>query len=240
MKTLILMTTILAACSHTTSAPTVTSTKQVATASVAQPAAKPAVTEASATAELAGRRAQLIGWLHDYQVAGTYPSDALGMPRSVFVDDKGVRCPMAELIWRSGHTDLVDAVAKENNEVRLADVKEGPLFDWMVGSGLTLDEIAMVQGAMEWNANWQNREMETILAESRGQVRGRLEVAERALRDGTTRSLDVAAAKLPNGRIPVAKVTGAVVPVAARSSKAPVPATPVARTYPRIRFSGAN
>ncbi|NVB80651.1 MAG: hypothetical protein HOV81_19810 [Kofleriaceae bacterium] len=232
MKTLILMTTILAACSHS---PTVTSTKHVANASVTQPAAIPAP-----TAELAGRRAQLIGWLHDYQVAGVYPSDALGMPRSVFVDEKGVRCPMAELIWRSGHTDLVEAVAKENNEVRLADVKDGPLWDWMVGSGLTVDEIAMVQGAMEWSMNWQERETEMILAESRGQVRGRLEVAERALRDGTARSLEVAATRLPNGRIPVAKVTGAVLPVAALKSKAPVAATPVARIYPRVRFSGAN
>ena len=44
----------------------------------------------------------------------------------------------------------------ENNEVRLADVQEGPLWDWMIGSGLTHDEIAMVQGAMEWSGGWQN------------------------------------------------------------------------------------
>lgn len=218
MKTLILMTTILAACSHTTLEP----------ATTPKPAAVTPEPTTSTTAELAGRRAQLIGWLHDYQVAGTYPTDALGMPRSVFVDDRGVRCPMAELIWRSGHPDLVEAVAKENNEVRLADVKDGPLKDWMDGSGLTVEEIAMVQGAMELSINWQERPqvrpMDTILAESRGQVRGRLEVAERALRDGTTRSLEVAAAKLPDGRVPVAKVSGRVIPAAAMRSKAPVPA----------------
>ncbi len=226
MKTLILMTTILAACSHTTTTP--------------PPAApSPAVAgpiPTAATAELAGHRAQLIGWLHDYQVAGVYPTDALGMPRSVFVDDKGVRCPMAELIWRSGHRDLVEAVAKENNQVRLVDVEEGPLWDWMVGSGLTVDEIAMVQGAMEWSGNWQYEQTNTILAESRGQVRGRLEVAERALRDGTARSLEVASAKLPNGRVPVATVSGAVIPESASASKAPVVATPA----PRIRLSGMN
>lgn len=218
MKTLmILMTTVLAACSHATPEPKMPST----------------------TAELAGRRAQLLAWLHDYQAAGTYPTDSLGMPRSVFVDDQGVRCPMAELIWRSGHADLVEAVARENNQVRLADIQEGPLWDWMIGSGLTLDEIAMVQGAAEWNVGWQDRESQTILAEAHGQVRGRLEVAERALRNGTAHALEVASAKLPNGRIPVTKVSGRVIPTAAIKSR-PSIAAPAPLPIAEVKVSGMN
>lgn len=175
MKNLILLVTICAACQ---SAPH--------TAATTPP-----------TSELAARRAQLVSWLHDYYEAGVYPTDAAGLPISVFEDERGVRCPMAELMYRSGHGDLVAAVARDNNKLRLADVKDGPVLDWMMQSGLTIEEIAMVQGAMDIDFAWLNREFpqqETILA--RGQVRGRLETAERALRDGTSHSLQVAKARL--------------------------------------------
>ena len=92
----------------------------IAACSTAKPHAP--VTPTDTTVELAARRAQMIGWLHDYAVAGVYPTDAAGQPLSVFRDANGVRCPMAELIHKSGRDDLVDAVVAENNAVRLADV----------------------------------------------------------------------------------------------------------------------
>lgn len=150
--------------------------------------------------ELATRRAQIIEWLGEYAQAGVFPTDASGWPLSVFRDGRGVRCPMAEVIYRSGHGDLVDAVAREDNAVRLADVHDGPLHDWMLGSGLTRDEIAMVQGAMEIVVEQVTQE--TLLV-ARGQVRGRIETAVRALRDNTAHSLEVAAARLPAHRMPV-------------------------------------
>ena len=180
----------------------------------------------STVGELAARRTQVIAWLRDYYEAGTYPTDDAGRPLSVFRDAQGVRCPMAEVIYRSGHADLVDAVARENNQVRLADVHAGPLHDWMLGSGLTGDEIAMVQGAMELDTTWLEPSGEsTILA--RGQVRGRLETAVRALRDNTAQSLAIAAAQLPARRLPIiAAVTGQVLPEAALHSTAPAPLAP--------------
>jgi hypothetical protein len=212
MKFFALLMTILAAC-H--SAP-----RAQAPVSPGPDGAKRAnAGDVGLTAELAGRRAQLLGWLHDYTEAGQFPTDDAGLPRSVFVDSKGIRCPMAELIYRSGHADLVEAVAREHNEVRLAAVTEGPLHDWMLGSGLTMDEIALIQGAADIDMTWLRQEapsQETILA--RGEMRGRLESAERAVRDGTAHSLEVALAKLPNGKLPVAKITGQVVPVAALKS----------------------
>jgi len=174
------------------------------------------------TAELAARRTQLLGWLHEYTERGQYPTDEAGMPQSVFVDARGTRCPMAELIWRSGHPELVEAVAREHNEVRLAEVTEGPLHDWMVGSGLTADEISLVQGAMDFDTIRVQRELRqaqladvqalngTIVA--RAEVRGRLETAERALKIGNAHSLEVATAHLPNGKLPVVAATGKVIP----------------------------
>jgi hypothetical protein len=146
--------------------------------------------------ELAGRRAELIGWLHDYRVAGVYPADARGNPTSVFVDANGVRCPMAELVHKSGRDDLVNAVRQEGNGVRLADVHTGPLHDWMLASGLTQEEIAMVQGAMNIEPYFGELAASPIAIE-RAEVRGQLEMAEAALRQATAASLAIAANRLP-------------------------------------------
>jgi len=164
-------------------------------------------------AELTARRAQMIDWLRDYYELGEYPTDAAGKPISVFKDAQGVRCPMAALIYRSGHGDLVDTVAALNNELRLADVKDGPLHDWMAQSGLTIEEIAMVQGAMEIDYSWMRVEAneQTILAQ--GQVRGRLETAVTALAGATNHSVEVAAKRL--GKRPITVKRANVLPARA-------------------------
>jgi hypothetical protein len=145
----------------------------------------------------------MIDWLHEYYERGVYPTDAAGKPISVFKDAQGVRCPMAELIYRSGHGDLVDAVAAQNNKLRLADVKDGPLHDWMAQSGLTIEEIAMVQGAMDIDYSWMRVEesQETILAN--GQVRGRLETAVTALSSSTNYNVQLAAKRLGKQRLTI-------------------------------------
>jgi hypothetical protein len=152
--------------------------------------------------ELAARRAQMISWLRDYYEAGVFPTDTDGKPISVFEDAHGVRCPMAELIHRSGRGDLVDAIAAVDNKMRLVDVKDGELYDWMASSGLTIEEIAMVQGAMDIDYTWMQKEApnaEIVLA--RGQVRGRLETAVTALTANTAHSLTVAAGRLATKRL---------------------------------------
>ncbi|MEO8553420.1 MAG: hypothetical protein ABI678_25780 [Kofleriaceae bacterium] len=158
----------------------------------------------SSMATLAGRRAQLVGWLHDYRMAGVFPKDGGGRPASVFVDANGVRCPMAELVYRSGRADLVEAVQRENNAVRLADVHAGALFDWMLASGLTQEEIAMVQGAM--NIEYGNNFLilggdAQQLAVEQAEVRGQLQMAEAALRQATGASLAIAAERLPTADV---------------------------------------
>jgi len=231
MKMLALMTTIFAAACHTPPRSEVNVTPTT-------PAAWTKNSPAETTAELAGRRAQMIAWLHEYMEAGQYPTDDAGLPRSVFVDAKGVRCPMAELIWRSGHQDLVEAVAQEHNEVRLAAVDEGPLLDWMQSSGLTRDEINLVQGAADIDYTWLQEAPNEQVILAKGEVRGRLESAERALRDNTSHSLAVAVKALPNGKIPVAtKGLAPVVPAAAMKSGPSGRPLPVAAIAPRWRRS---
>ena len=157
---------------------------------------KPVAPPATSTSELAVRRAQLISWLHDYRVRGIYPSDGT-RPISVFVDDRGVRCPMAEMIHLSGRDDLVEAVHRENNTLRLADVHSGPLFDWMLGSGLTQEEVVLVQGAMTvQEMRWINEDAQSAQQLAIANVSGKLEMAEAALRSATSTSLAIAMQRL--------------------------------------------
>lgn len=220
----LLAISVLAACSSTT-----TTAKPPAPVAVVAPVPDDTVIE------LAARRAQLIGWLHDYREAGAFPIDALGMPASVFKDQSGVRCPMAELLHKAGRDDLVDAVAKEANGVRLADVHAGPLHAWMLSSGLTEQEIAMVQGAMNISMTWmpeENPEHERIFA-GRAAVRAKLEIAEIALRDNTAASLAAAAKRLDGQKVVALAsmpIHGAVVPAAA------IPAPGVVQLPPRVRY----
>ena len=175
MKHLLVISILLAAC-HTTTGPV-----------------------SPSTPELAQRRAQMLAWLHDYAEAGQFPQDAQGNPLSVFRDARGVRCPMAELIYRSGHGDLVDQVARTHNDLRLANVHGGPLYAWIVESGLTQEEVAMIQGAMtveEMKMMAENRKLiladEVKRANAWGQVKGHLATAEVALKNATPTSLAAA------------------------------------------------
>jgi hypothetical protein len=157
---------------------------------------KPVAAPITSSSELAVRRAHLIAWLHDYRVAGVFPSDGT-RPISVFVDDRGVRCPMAEMIHMSGRDDLVEAVHRENNTVRLANVHSGPLFDWMLASGLTQEEAVLVQGAMTIESQRWMIESSQASQLAIAAVTGKLEMAEAALRSATTTSLALATRRLP-------------------------------------------
>jgi hypothetical protein len=145
----------------------------------------PRAVSPAAQTVLALHRAEMLQWLHEYARNGVFPTDSRGMPLSVFRDAHGVRCPMAELIHRSGHDELVESVVRQNNALRLADVHAGPLHDWMQASGLSREEIVMVQGALMVDENELRRYQSDQLvaqAAARGEVRGRLATAETALR----------------------------------------------------------
>lgn len=95
---------------------------------------------------LAAQRATQIERLRAYAAAGVFPvnDDQPGM-LNIFMDEQGRRCAMAELIWRSGHADLVQDVARTDNDLQLGSVTGGPLMDWILTSGLTQEEVAFVQ-----------------------------------------------------------------------------------------------
>jgi hypothetical protein len=140
---------------------------------------------------LAAAREEQIARLAEYRRAGMYPVDEQGMPISVFRDADGRPCPMAYLIEQSGRRDLVDQVVREDNTLRLRDVNDGPLLAWMETSGLTRDEIDLVQGVMEWDLSQmiieENKDGTVTVHQARRSVDANLDRVLTQLRAGVSR-----------------------------------------------------
>lgn len=104
------------------------------------------VDRAAVRAALVKARAKNLAAFRAYRAKGVFPNNTY-KPRklNVWLDEDGNFCAAATLIKMSGHDDLVSKIAEQNNFIRLADVEQGPLLDWILTSGFTQDEIAMIQ-----------------------------------------------------------------------------------------------
>lgn len=106
----------------------------------------PAFDRATLRAKLLQNRAANLARFRAYQEAGVFPSNVYKAGElNVWRDQAGHFCAAATIIRMSGQTELVERVADDNNFIRLADVEQGPLMDWILMSGLTQEEIVMIQ-----------------------------------------------------------------------------------------------
>ena len=105
-----------------------------------------AVTRAQVRTALAARRKRNLAAFHAYRTKGIYPHNYTRTgPLNVWRDRDGHLCAAATIINADGQTDLVNEVAQVENNVRLLDVTDGPLMDWILQSGFTLEEIDRIQ-----------------------------------------------------------------------------------------------
>ncbi len=92
------------------------------------------------------RVAQIIR-LDLYRMRGRFPQNEhhaqLAIP--IFVDHYGTACAVGHLMRESGWQQVVDTIERENNLVYVPDIKTGPVVHWIVYSGLTQEEAAMIQ-----------------------------------------------------------------------------------------------
>ena len=97
-------------------------------------------------AALVRQRAANLASFRAYQKAGVFPSNTFQDRKlNVWRDDAGHLCAAATIINLSGQTALVNRVAEQSNFIKLGDVTSGPLMDWILTSGFTQAEIAMIQ-----------------------------------------------------------------------------------------------
>lgn len=92
------------------------------------------------------RRATNLAAFRAYRKAGIYPHNTVRPgPLNVWRDVDGNLCAAATMIAKDGHLELVTKTAESNNFIRLLNVVDGPLLDWMMTSGFTIEEIDRIQ-----------------------------------------------------------------------------------------------
>ena len=153
---------------------------------------------AAIRAQLAAARAANLAAFRAYVKAGTFPSNTYKPGElNVWRDRDGHLCAAATIIDASGQHALVRRIADDDNFIRLGDVTDGPLMDWMLTSGLTQDEIAAIQEPFGPVVE-PNEQPGTQLVDARrrraedARLAKRYAEVTRALVEGAERSLDLA------------------------------------------------
>jgi hypothetical protein len=113
---------------------------------VTAPVKADTIDRAKLRAALASRRAASVDHFLAYRDARVYPVNTYqpGM-QHVWLDEQGNLCAAATLISHDWGRDAAMAVSFDDNFIRLADVEDGPLLDWILTSGLTHHEIVAIQ-----------------------------------------------------------------------------------------------
>jgi hypothetical protein len=162
-------------------------------------AAAPNAERAAVRALLAKHRAALLARLHAYAVAGQFPHDASVSPAlHMFRDDAGRYCAVANLVHQDGRDDLVDEVVVMYNDLAVADVHGGGLYDWMLASGFTQEELVRIQLPAPYIGDQPARPDQNLKprpiteAEMNAAVRTHLAAVEMELRRDADKSLDLA------------------------------------------------
>lgn len=97
--------------------------------------------------ELASRRTSHVQTLKEYMLRGNFPRNT-GQSKSsvpIFVDEFGTHCAVGYLMHRSDSDDVVQQVVDWNNLAYVNELESGPALEWILQSGLTQHEAAMIQ-----------------------------------------------------------------------------------------------
>lgn len=108
------------------------------------------IDRAALRAKLRERREQSVARFLAYREARVYPINTvtLGLEH-IWVDELGHLCAAATIISADWGYDQTVAAANGDNFIRLADVTDGALAEWMLTSGLAHHEIVAIQEPME-------------------------------------------------------------------------------------------
>lgn len=93
-------------------------------------------------------RIQAIELLHEYRVAGNFPSN-YDHPsrRPCFIDKDGNICAVGYLVEQTAGRDLAERISAKHKYDYIEDINMPELTAWVSASGLTKEECAMIQPA---------------------------------------------------------------------------------------------
>lgn len=100
---------------------------------------------AAVRAKLAQRREVVFQRFVEYREGRVYPVNDRSGFEHVWIDASGNLCAAATLVSRDWGRDSAVLAANGNNNVALADIREGALADWILLSGLTHHEVVSIQ-----------------------------------------------------------------------------------------------
>lgn len=104
------------------------------------------IDRAKLRAALAERRQTSVERFLAYREGRVYPQNTYSVgAQHVWLDAQGHLCAAATIISGDWGREATERVAGENNFIALADVHDGPLYDWILTSGLTHEEIVAIQ-----------------------------------------------------------------------------------------------
>ncbi len=105
------------------------------------------IDRAAVRAKLAARREHTMQGFLAYRDAQIYPMNNLpgGGFRHVWVDSANHLCAAATLVSKDWGRDASIRVGNGNVEIRLADIHDGALADWMLTTGMTHAELVAIQ-----------------------------------------------------------------------------------------------
>lgn len=122
----------------------------------------------SLTASQRAARQALMSTLRAYNARAVFPRnyDFADAPTPYFIDRKtGTLCAVAFLLESTGRRDIVDRVARANNNVWVAQLSGDTAFGaWLDEQGITLEEAARIQVPYAMSPSQVQREMAFSLA----------------------------------------------------------------------------
>jgi hypothetical protein len=96
--------------------------------------------------ELRESRLKNLNVLHQYIMTGIFPINTKYINRRpCFIDEKNTYCAVGFLMKESGADVMARDIQRTQNYSYLKDIKHSELVSWVQHSGLTVDELALIQ-----------------------------------------------------------------------------------------------
>lgn len=96
-------------------------------------------------------RVLLINLLDEYRLAGNFPINKDCKERiPVFIDHNNTHCAVGYLLQQTGYEALAREISASDNYAWVKDIHFHELLNWQETSGLSLEELKLIQGAYDF------------------------------------------------------------------------------------------
>ncbi len=107
--------------------------------------------DTSESATLRASRRRNLEFLADYSAAGRFPqNEQFPLRTPLFKDEGGRLCAVGYLLHCSGADELIATVERSDNRIRIRDIDHPDFLGWAAASGLTIDELALIQPSYDF------------------------------------------------------------------------------------------